>query len=73
MSRIVVVMRFGIRLRFAAELRAALLPVGATAVFGRMETEVSRRLAVDLESLRNWRPEDIRLAIVEPSGETRSR
>lgn len=48
-------MRFGIRLRFAVWLLAALLPVGAAAVavFGRMEAEVSQRVAADLESVRD--------------------
>lgn len=47
-------MRFGIRLRFALWLLAALLPVGIAAVyvFGRMEADVTERVATDLEGVR---------------------
>lgn len=47
-------MRFGIRLRFAVWLLAALLPVGVSAVymFDRIEEAVSQRVAADLESFR---------------------
>jgi len=47
-------MKFGIRLRFAVWLLAALLPVGIAAVyvFGRIEDEVTARVATDLEGVR---------------------
>ena len=60
-------MQFGIRLRFAVWLLAALLPVGIAAlyVFGQIEDEVADRVAADLEGVRRLEASRIENALAD--------